>query len=208
MWWNRKALSRAQERQSSVRGCDEAVYIADAGEFRAHASHGFCRIMGFQEEERKRKKKTRNDFHVPSDLLVQGNREPLSGAQQRNRAVLRRAKTPGVVDRRKLGPHAADRLWSYRFYNCGTCASAANGHPEGLAFCYGLYLYRGTGNPCAGHIRTWEPPTSVRKPRMSSVDGIFGRTLPTGSKKHVVLVFASPACNFDIKLPFPSTLPE
>lgn len=60
--------------------------------------------------KREKEKNKRNDFRVLSDLLVQGNREPLSGAQQRNRAVLRRAKTPGVIDRRKLGPHAADRL--------------------------------------------------------------------------------------------------
>jgi len=49
-----------------------------------------------------------------------------------------------------------------------------------------LYLNRGTGNPCAGHTRAWEPSTSVRKPRTSSVDGIFGRTLPTGSRKHAM----------------------
>lgn len=67
-------------------------------------------VTSWDPGRRKKKKKTRNDFRALSDLLVQGNREPLSGAQQRNRAVLRRAKTPGVVDRRKLGPHAADRL--------------------------------------------------------------------------------------------------
>lgn len=62
------------------------------------------------ERRKKKKKKARHDFRVLSDLLVQGNRESLSGAHQRNRAVLCRAKTSGVVDRRKLGPHAADRL--------------------------------------------------------------------------------------------------
>lgn len=48
--------------------------------------------------------------HDSRDLLVQGDREPLGGALQCDRAVLRGAEAPGVVDRRELGPHAADRL--------------------------------------------------------------------------------------------------
>lgn len=45
-----------------------------------------------------------------------------------------------------------------------------------------LYLFEGTGNPCAGHIKAWLPLTALLNPRTSSVEGIFGRTLPTGSK--------------------------
>lgn len=75
----------------------------------------------------------------------------------------------------------------------GTLArpQTANANSAGLAESLAtstcsLYLNRGTGNPCAGHTRAWEPPTRVRKPRTSSVEGIFGRTLPTGSKKHAM----------------------
>lgn len=43
------------------------------------------------------------------------------------------------------------------------------------------YLYRGTGNPWAGHCNVTEPSMVVRKLLESSIVGNLGLTLPTGS---------------------------
>lgn len=72
---------------------------------------GRARFSQLRLRGERRKKRKRHVAHLPrADLLVQGNREALRGAQQRYRAVLRRAEAPGVVDRRELGPRTADRL--------------------------------------------------------------------------------------------------
>lgn len=115
---HRVALRGAQKRQGPVRGRSEAVYVADTRELGTHASHRLCdRCDGAKRMmERMREKFTLRETlqHDSRDLLVQGDRVPLGGALQRDRAVLGGAEAPGVVNRRELGPHAADRLWSYR----------------------------------------------------------------------------------------------
>lgn len=193
IWRDREALCGAQKRQSSVGRRDEAVYIADAGKLWTYASYRFC--DGLRNPRRREKeRKIHGEFRVTRLTCTGGQGTPERGT----------ATWPSR-------PSSCGNSWSRR--SSGTwashCRSAliisfiigdlraryANGHPERLAFarngsCCGLYLYRGTGNPCAGHIRAGESLTNVRKPRTSSVDGIFGRTLPTGSKNHAVPVFA------------------
>lgn len=64
--------------------------------------------------EKKRRRRRRKGASVrssPRDLLVNRDREPLGGAQQRGRAVFHRTESPRVVDRRKFRPHAPNRLW-------------------------------------------------------------------------------------------------
>lgn len=112
IWRDWEALSRAQERQSSVRRRDEAVYIADAGELWTYASHRLCdRLWNPRRKEKERK------IHTTSPSTT--------------------------------------------------------------------YLYKGTGNPWAGHSNVTEPSFVVRKLLESSIVGNLGLTLPIGSD-HIV----------------------
>lgn len=196
IWWYRKALSRAHERQSSIRMYDEAVYVANAGEFRAYASHGFYHIMESRTGSKREKEKINAMISASwATYLYKGTGNPWAGHSNVTEPsfVVRKLLESSIVGNLGLTlPIGSDHI----VYNWDLRVRGERSSRR-IRVLYGLYLNRGTGNPCAGHIRAWEPAMNVRKPRMSSVDGIFGRTLPTGSKKHV-FVFASPVYKFDI----------